>query len=103
LAEEGREPLVDLYLKGVTLNLAEVRIDGRVERHRRRDAVLHAGAEVASRSDLRPLSADFAALIRRHRRAWNHFQETRLLQLREDRRHVRLEHPLAWPHLGPRP
>ena len=38
LGEEDREPLVDLHLEGVALDLAEVGIDGRVESDRRTTA-----------------------------------------------------------------
>ena len=47
LGEERREALIDFDLERVALDLAEVGVDRGVERHRRRDAVLPAQADVA--------------------------------------------------------
>ena len=48
LGEEDREALVDLDLERVALDLTEVGIDRRVEGDRRRQAPLHADAEIAA-------------------------------------------------------
>ena len=57
LRKEDREALVDLDLEGIAFDLAEIGIDGGVERHARRDAELAAGADVRVVIGRRPTTA----------------------------------------------
>ena len=98
---ERREALVHLDLERVAFNLAEVRVDSRVERDRRRDAVFSAEADVALIVRAAPLRRRLTLLVARIGRRRDHFADEPRPELAEGQRRLLLEYPLAgferWP------
>ena len=101
-AEEDRKTLVHLDFKRVAFDLTEIRVDRRIECDRRRQAVLHADADVSPCPRRIPPRAIGSDLIARERRTRDHLEQAPRLQLVERDDGIRLEHPLAGRHLRPR-
>ena len=101
LAEEGREALIDLDFECVAFHLAEIGVDRGIERDGRRQAVLHADAEISARPRVVPPRRIGPRLITGEGPARNGLEQPARLKLVEDDRSVRLEHPFAVSHCRP--
>ena len=95
LVVEDGEALVHFDLERVALHLAEVRVGRRLERHGGGHPVLDAGADGRLVRRGRPRCGGVPCLVARDRRARNHFEHARLMQLAEDELRVAFEHPLS--------
>lgn len=95
LGKERREALVDLDLERVALDLAEIRIDRRIERHGRRDAVLAAEADVSLIVCAAPLRRHLPPFSSRIGCRRDDFANQARPQIAEGQRCLFLEDPLA--------
>ena len=103
LREEHRKALVDLDLERVAFDLAEVGIDGAVERDAGRDAELAADADVGvAVGSASTRSRSSRCLVHAVGHARQQLDQPARLQIREQQVRGPIEHPLAGQHLRPR-
>ncbi len=102
LGVEDRVALVDLDLERVGLDLAEVRVHRGLDRGRRRDAVLHARAEVGPRLGRAERRGRDARLVPRVGRARHDLESERASQAVQQHRRVVLEERLVGRQRRPR-